>query len=74
MCHLDYGDFVIDSGTKINVDKLDCLHTRTIRCIEYQLDRDKCKDLETLYHRYKLERLEIRRKRNTLTCTNRKWS
>ena len=36
MCHMDYGDFVIDSGIKANIDRLDRLQTRTIRCIEYQ--------------------------------------
>ena len=64
MCHMDYGDFVIDSGTKRNIDRLDCLQRRTIRCIEHQLDPDKRKDLDTLYHKYKLEPLEKRRKRN----------
>ena len=64
MCHMDYGDFVIDSGIKANIDRLDRLQTRTIRCIEYQLDRDKLKDLNILYQRYKLEPLEVRRKRN----------
>ena len=64
MCHMDYGDFVIDSGLKKNVDKLDKLQTKTIRCIEYQLDTDKRKDLETLYNKYKLEPLKVRRNRN----------
>ena len=64
MCHMDYGDFVIDSGIKANIDRLDRLQTRTIRCIEYQLDRTKRRDLNMLYKRYKLEPLESRRKRN----------
>ena len=64
MCHMDYGDFVIDSGLKKNVDKLDKLQTKTIKCIEYQLDPDKHKDLETLYNKYKLEPLKVRRNRN----------
>ena len=66
MCHLDYGDFVIDSGSKANIDRLDRLQVRTLRCIEYRLDKDRRMNLSTLYHRYNLESLESRRKRNIL--------
>ena len=66
MCHLDYGDFVIDSGSKANIDRLDRLQVRTLRCIKYRLDKDRRMDLSTLYHRYNLESLESRRKRNIL--------
>ena len=64
MCHMDYGDFVIYTGTKAYVDRLDRLQTRTIRCIEYQFDPDKRKDLDSLYTKYRLETVEARRKRN----------
>ena len=64
MCHMDYGDFVIDSGTKAYVDELDRLQIRSIRCIEDQFDPDKPKDLDTPYNKYKLEPLNTRRKRN----------
>ena len=62
MCHMDYGDFVIDSGTKVNTAKIAHLQIRTISCIEYHLDVDNQMDMLTLYHRYNLEPLEIRRK------------
>ena len=66
MCHMDYGDFLIDFGTKINIDKLDRLQVRTIRCIENCLNMDKRCDLSDLYNRYNLEPLDMRRKRNLL--------
>ena len=66
MCHMDYGDFLIDSGAKVDIDKLDRLQSRTIRSIEYCLNVEKRKDLPELYHRYNLEPLDIRRKRNLL--------
>ena len=66
MCHFDYGDFVIDSGTRVNIDKLDRLFVRALRCIEYRLDAAKRSELPVLCHRYNLESLETRRKRNLL--------
>ena len=64
MCHLDYGDFLVESGMKVNIDKLDRLQVRAIRCIEYCLDEGKRKDISELYYRYNLEPLTNRRKRN----------
>ena len=52
MCHMEYGDFVIDSGEKANINKLDCLRVRSMHCIEYRVDVDKRRDLPNLYHRY----------------------
>ena len=49
---------------KANIDKLDRLQTRIIRCIEYCLDVDKRRDLPDLYHKYNLEPLDIKGKRN----------
>ena len=39
---------------------------RTIRCIEYCLEAERRMDLKDLYHKYKLEPLDMRRKRNLL--------
>ena len=64
MCHMDYGDYIIDSGTKKNIDKLDNLQTKAIRCIEHQHDTEKRKCMANLYHRFKLEPLKNRRRRN----------
>ena len=48
--NLDYGDFVVDSGNKKNIDKLDTLQNRSLRCVKYCLDATKHKTLEELYH------------------------
>ena len=48
MCHMDYGDFLVESGAKVNIDKLDRLQVRAIRCIEYCLDVGKRKDISEL--------------------------
>ena len=66
MCHFDYGDFVVDSGTKINIEKLNRLQVRTMRCVEYRLDPAQRLDIEDLYHKYNLETLKNRRQKNLL--------
>ena len=66
MCHFDYGDFVVDSGSKANIDRLNRLQIRTLRCVEYRLDPIQRLCIEDLYHRYHLEPLDKRRKRNLL--------
>ena len=33
LCHLDYVDFVVESGNKENIDRLDKLQNRSLRCI-----------------------------------------
>ena len=66
LCHLDYGDFVVKSGSKINIDKLERLQNRSLRCVEYCLDITKCMTLKELYHKYNVEPLYHRRKRNLL--------
>ena len=64
VCHMNYGDFLVDSGIKANIDKLDWLQVRNLRCIEYRFDVDGRRELPDLYHRYKLEPLVERRKHN----------
>ena len=66
LCHFDYGDYMVDSGTHVNIEKLDRLYVRTIRCIEYKPDAQSRSSLVDLYHKYKLETLVDRRKRNLL--------
>ena len=66
LCHLDYGDFVVESGNKENIDRLDKLQNRSLRCIEYCLDATKRMTLNELYHKYNVEPLSQRRKRNLL--------
>ena len=37
VCHLDFGDFVDESGSRVNIDSLKKLQNRSARCIEYCL-------------------------------------
>ena len=61
MPHYDYVDFVIDSATKYKTNKLERLHKRAIRTIEYRLDMENRKTLDDLYSRYNLTSLYQRR-------------
>ena len=62
MPHFDYVDFVIDSALKQkNPDRLERLHKRAIRTIEYELVPDKKKELGVLYVRYNITSLYQRR-------------
>ena len=48
MPHFDYVDFVIDSATKECTDRLERLHERAIRKIEYKFDWEQKVTFETL--------------------------
>ena len=61
MPHYDYVDFVIDSATKYKTDKLERLHKRAIRTIEYKTDIENKKTLIELYSKYNLTSLYRRR-------------
>ena len=50
----------------MNIDKLNRLYDRSLRCIENRTEAGNRMSMEELYHRYKLEPLEKRRKRNLL--------
>ena len=56
--HFDYVDFVIDSATKDKTDRLERLHKRAIRTIEYPEDRAP---LDELYLKYNVTSLYQRR-------------
>ena len=62
--HLDYIDFVIDSGSAERIKKLDNLQRKAIRRIEYCNDREKRQNIDLLKEVYKIEDLRLRRKRN----------
>ena len=66
LCHFDYGDFVVESGSNINIQKLDILQNRSLRCIENCHDIAKRKTLDELRHVYNVEKLCVRRNRNLL--------
>ena len=52
---------MIDSATKYKTNKLERLHKRAIRTIEYRLDMENRKTLDDLYSRYNLTSLYQRR-------------
>ena len=59
--HLDYIDFVIDSGSADRIKKLDNLQKKASRRIEYCNDREKRKNSELLQDEYKIDDLRLRR-------------
>ena len=61
--HLDYIDFVVDSGSADRVQKLDNLRKATRR-IEYCMIPENRHDINVLYEKYNIESLRLRRKRN----------
>ena len=61
MPHYDYVDFVIDSATIEKTKRLERLHKRAIRIIEYTTDLDHKKSVSELYDRYNLTSLYQRR-------------
>ena len=64
--HLDYIDFVVDSGSVNRISQLDKLQNEAIRRIEYCINPDKRKEMGELHVCYNIEKLTTRRKRNLL--------
>ena len=62
--HLDYIDFVIDSGSADRVQRLDNLQKKVTRKIEYCIVPENRRDINDLYRSYNIESLKLRRKRN----------
>ena len=62
--HLDYIDFVVDSGTSDRIQKLDRLQGKVIRRIEYCFDKNHRKELDVLQGEFNIEPLPLRRNRN----------
>ena len=62
--HLDYIDFVVDSGISDRILKLDRLQEKAIRRIEYCTDKNARKKIDVLQEEFKIESLPLRRKRN----------
>ena len=56
----------MESGTKVNIDKLDSLQVRSILYTEYCLNVGKRREISELYHRYNLESLTDRRTWNEI--------
>ena len=64
--HLEYVDFIIESGSKIYVSKLDRLQERALRKIEYCSQPENRKTYSMLEMKYGIENLYKRRKRSLL--------
>ena len=62
--HLDFIDFVVDSGSSDRVQKLDGLQKKVICRIEYCINPEDRQDTDILMVKYKIEELRIRQKRN----------
>ena len=62
--HLDYIDFVVDSGSADRIRNLDTLQKKAVRRIEYCTDPEIRQGSEVLMEKYKIEDLKLRRKRN----------
>ena len=64
--HLEYIDFIIESGNKDNIDRIDKLQDRALRRIEYCIDPAERVEYTVLREKYKIEPLDVRRKRSLL--------
>ena len=62
--HLDYIDFVVDSGSADRIRNLDKLQKKALRRIEYCINPENRQDTEVLMGKFKIEDLKLRRKRN----------
>ena len=62
---MEYGDFVVDSANHVLVNRLDKLQEKALRLAEYK-PKAKRKDISKLQLDFKIENLEIRRKRSLL--------
>ena len=64
--HLEYVDFIIESGSKVYVNKLDRLQERALRTIEYCCQPENRMTYSRLEKKYGIENLYTRRKRSLL--------
>ena len=64
--HLNYIDFVVDSGSADRIERLDTLQKKALRRIEYCINVENRQEKDVLQDKYKIEDLKLRRKRNLL--------
>ena len=62
--HLDYIDFVVDSGSADRIRSLDTLQKKALRRIEYCITPENRQDTNVLMNKYKIEDLKLRCQRN----------
>ena len=63
--HLEYGDFIVESSSQKNVDKLERLQEKSLRLAEFQ-SPEKRKEMLILKNSYAIEELYVRRQRSLL--------
>ena len=64
--YMEYIDFIVESGTKEKIEKLDKLQDRALRRIEYCVNPVDRLEYGALRSKYNIEELEVRRKRSLL--------
>ena len=64
--HLEYIDFIVESGTKEHIEKLNKLQDKALRRIEFCKNMDERSDYDVLRSKYRIENLDVRRKRSLL--------
>ena len=64
--HLEYVDFIVESGSKKLVSKVDRIQERALRKIEYCKNPENRKEYSVLEKEYNIENLSTRRKRSLL--------
>ena len=62
--HLDYIDFVVESGSADRIKKLETLQKKAIRRVEYCAIPENRQNFDVLLGKYNVESLKLRRKRN----------
>ena len=62
--HLDYIDFVIESGSADRINKINNIQEKAIQRIEYCIIPENRSDVKMLQEKYGVEDLKLRRKRN----------
>ena len=69
MPHFDYVDFVLDSANKKCTDRLERLHKRAVRKIEYKTEMEQEEVYEVLLRSYNLTTLYYRRADSITSAT-----
>ena len=62
--HLDYIDFVVESGSADRIQRLENLQKKAVRRVEYCKIPENRQNFDVLLGKYKIESLKLRRKRN----------
>ena len=68
--HMDYIDFVVESGTSEKISRLDRLQEKALRRIEYCVDPTERKSYAVLQKEFNIEPLSLRRKRNLVNIVH----